>query len=388
MPMPDLFPDRAPEQARTQAPAAPAAPALDPALTQNPPDRLGQVLGALYDANESVAGSILSAGLSLVPGVDQVLDAGDLALNVWRVSTPEHRRDPEAWTNLALTGLGAAIPVVGDALEAGLKAVMRGGPRAASALAETVAPLLRARGIDPVAFFERQARAVPGTLDRAVAGATEALGTFLDRAGQSRFGVPDWVERAAREAAGEMRAAGAAARRGVQGVADEIAGAFRSLAAAAGGGRRAAGNAAGNAAGGARRSTQAATGGPQPQHQGSGPRVPGALARQVESVSSVADLRKLAREGSTRPNRRIEEGNPNVVFERLSRGGTPIPQNSPDRFATRLPDGTTINIHPGSGANLRAGEVNHWSVGVIPPGGREEKFRFEQWPTLNAPRPF
>ena len=72
-----------------------------------------------------------------MPGVDQVLDAGDLALNVWRVSTPEHRGDPEAWTNLALTGLGAAIPVVGDALEAGLKAVMRGGPRAASALAET-----------------------------------------------------------------------------------------------------------------------------------------------------------------------------------------------------------------------------------------------------------
>ena len=212
--------------------------AREAGLSQRPPEVLDRILDYLYEINESRVGSWVAGAASLDPRLDRLLDAVDLALNIRSVNQPEHRTDPHAWANLVTTVIGTEVPEIGDLIEAELNDVIRGGPAAAVRIMETLGPALRRAGLDPAPWLEAQARILPGVVSEAVKDATQAVVDGLHYVGErDRYGVPDWIEAGANEAAASMSRVGRDVQRGLRLGVEPVAQAMRDLAAAARGER-------------------------------------------------------------------------------------------------------------------------------------------------------
>ncbi|MGF1726518.1 AHH domain-containing protein [Photobacterium nomapromontoriensis] len=65
---------------------------------------------------------MLSTILSVVPGVDQVMDARDIAINLFYLTEEENQQNPEYWFGLTLTAIGA-VPAIGSVMKGVGKAI-------------------------------------------------------------------------------------------------------------------------------------------------------------------------------------------------------------------------------------------------------------------------
>ncbi|WP_305815648.1 PAAR-like domain-containing protein [Photobacterium leiognathi] len=89
---------------------------------------------------------MLSTILSVIPGVDQVMDARDIAVNIFYLTEKENQKNPEYWFGLTLAAIGA-IPTIGSVMKGVGKAIQSEKSR------DDVFALLRGMGKGNVETF-------------------------------------------------------------------------------------------------------------------------------------------------------------------------------------------------------------------------------------------
>ncbi len=130
-----------------------------------------------YNENPTGMEILIDMGINFIPGVGQVCDARDITACLKKLVIDRRVNEVMIWVTLLLTAIGC-VPVAGDVIKAGCKAIIKGAD-------DAVLTVLRKLDADDV---QRAFKMLRSKFTSSIEDATAMVNKWIEKAGNSKYG--------------------------------------------------------------------------------------------------------------------------------------------------------------------------------------------------------